>query len=154
MLKADEFEIGEVDGLTIKKRLLVSNILMLIIPAFLSIIAALVLFLVFTGTINNRLHNNGELFSTLIKKTDQTFNTWSSHPNLQTMKEDIDAFNVKYNDQNISLLLYENNQLSYPSETNVETGMNKIVQALLDDQTTHTVIVDHYAFYSKKINHY
>ncbi len=140
--------------MTIKKRLLVSNILMLIIPAFLSLIAALVLFLVFTGTIINRAHNNSELFSTLIKKTDQTFNSWSSHPNIQTIKSEMDIFNRKYKDKKISLLLYENNQLSYPPQTNVETGMNQIVQALLDDQTTHTVIVDHYAFYSKKINHY
>lgn len=143
--------------MNIKKKLIISNVLMLLVPVMLSGIAALIMFLVFSGVINlnNDLsYYDSDLFWKVAEKTDQTFDDWSKNPDLQAIKVDIDNFNSRNNKRNIYLSLYENGEMIYPSDSAVATQNAPFIPIIIDGEDTHTGVLDEYAFYSKKINNY
>ena len=143
--------------MNIKKRLFISNVLMIMVPIILSVIATVIIFLVFTGVINIKnisSYENSEMFWKVVEKTDKTFTDWSKNPDLQVIKVDIDNFNSENNTKNVFLSLYENNQLVYPSRSVVASQNEQFAQIIMNGETTHTGVLDNYAFYIKKINNY
>ena len=145
-------------SLNIKKKLFISNILMLIIPVIISIVVAIIMILVMTGVIrikNDSFDYDSELFWREVQEIDEeTFNSWLKNPDLGIMQSDIEHFNSENKAKNIFMSLYENDKLIYPKSNEMKDKIYTLAQILLDDAPTHTVIVDNHAFYSKKINNY
>lgn len=143
--------------MNIKKSLFISNILMVIIPITLGALVGLLFLLVFTGVINlnkDKIDNDSDLFWKVTEMTNKTFNDWSKDSNLQSIEADIDLFNSKYHAENISLTLYEKDQLIYPSDSMSESQSKQLVQIVQEGSVTHTGFLDHTAFYSRRINNY
>jgi signal transduction histidine kinase len=70
------------------------------------------------------------------------------------MNAEIDKFNIKYNSKNIFLSLYESNELVYPEGISVENQNERFLGTISDEASSHTVILDNYAFISKRIGNY
>lgn len=143
--------------MNIKKSLFISNILMIIIPVTLSAIVGLLFFLVFTGVINinkDKIDYDSDLFWKVTETADKTVSGWSKDSNLQAIEADIDRFNAKYNRENISLTLYEKDQLIYPSGSLSDNQSEQLVQILQGGSITHTGFLDHTAFYSRRVDNY
>ena len=142
--------------MNIKKRLFVSNILMLIIPIILSIIITTIMYFVITGVIriNSSFNYDSASFGRVVEDTDKTFTAWSKYSNFQIIKMDIYNFNSKNKSKNISLSLYEKNHIIYPISSVVAIQNKKFIGTILDGAISHTGVLDNNAFYSKKINNY
>lgn len=143
--------------MTIKKRIFLSNILMLVIPASLSIIIVLIMFLGFTGVIkikNNTFDFDNDKYWEETERANKTFTAWPNNMDLNVIKGDIDNFNRRNNGRNIYLSIYENNKLIYPSSSEVDDQNKLFIPMTLDGANTHTGVLDHYAFYSRKMNNY
>ena len=143
--------------MSIKKRILISNLLMLVIPAILSVFVVLIVFFVFTGVINlpnSSAYFNSERFGRMVDQADNIFNAWSTHFDLQSVMEDIDQFNLQNQQDGFTLSLYRKNTLVYPKYP-VSPQQNKLfTQNILISTTAHTGALDNFAFYSKPIGDY
>src|SRR5687768_12280927 len=112
--KRNKNQIGEnVEGsvMTIKKRLFISNILMIIIPLVLSFfIAGIVmnLFPLETSLDGKKdLQKDDHFFHSMIKKTDLLVNDWSGQIDLQRMENDVEMFNHQYMNYQTTLSIYK-----------------------------------------------
>ncbi|WP_315071516.1 HAMP domain-containing sensor histidine kinase [uncultured Clostridium sp.] len=136
--------------MTIKKRLFISNLLMLVIPAILSLIMV-------GGTILGVMEIMGEhdpnekFFYESMDKINKITNKWSENMNLDQMKTDIDKFNEKNKDNNISLSIYEGQELLYPSSTLEDTS---ILNTALSKDGNHMFIMDNIAVYKERVDKY
>lgn len=131
---------------------------MLIIPILLSAIIAIIMILVVTGVIrinSNYINFDSEIFWREVQEMDEeTFSFWLKDTDLYKIQSDIDSFNFKNKSKNITLSLYEDEMLVYPLNSDIKNKDNLLVRILSDNATSHTIIVDDYAIYSKKINNY
>ncbi|WP_297418322.1 ATP-binding protein [Clostridium sp.] len=136
--------------MTIKKRLFISNLLMLVIPAILG-------FIMVGGTILGVMEIMGDhdpnekFFYDSMDKINKITNSWSVDTSLDQKKADIDTFNKKNEDKNISLSVYEGNELIYPS-ANVED--TTILNTALSKAGNHVFIMDNIAIYKESVGKY
>ena len=136
--------------MTIKKRLFISNLLMLVIPAILGLI-------MIGGTILGVMEIMGEhdpnekFFYESMDKINKITNKWSENMNFDQMKVDIDKFNEKNKDKTIALSVYEGQELLYPSSTVADTS---ILYTALSKYGNHMFIMDNIAIYKESVGKY
>lgn len=143
-------KLGEVSYVTIKKRLFISNLLMLVIPAILGLIMV-------GGTMLGVMkimgdHDpNEKFFYDSMDKINKITNNWSENTNIDQMKIDIDKFNERNKDKNILLSVYEGRELVYPSSTAEDTS---ILDTALSKVDNHMFIIDNVAIYKESVGKY
>lgn len=100
--------------MTIKRRLFLSNILMLVIPVILSLLTAGGMLIAFSQPgIHDGL--NEKLFQKAIIDTNELIDKWSQSDDLAQMKADADIFNEQFSRSGVSLSIYQGKNLLYPS---------------------------------------
>lgn len=142
--------------MNIKRRLFISNFLMLVIPVILSLIITSGIMFAFVEVMDiyNGKHfgeKNEELFYDSIKKTNGLVNRWSQSIDLERMKTDVNSFNEKHRDTNISLSIYQDKKLVYPSSP---TTSSFVMDTALSQGGNHTFIIDNMAVYRESIGKY
>lgn len=138
--------------MTIKKRLFLSNILMLVMPIILTMLmfsCAVFILMGVTGIKDMRYFREGNVFYGAINEVDDL----SENINLadfQGMQYDIDKFNSNYNNFSIVLSVYEENTLLYPSFANT----SRITQIVLSEENNYLMINGSNAVYGLHIDKY
>ncbi|MBV7274021.1 sensor histidine kinase [Clostridium thailandense] len=141
--------------MNIKRRLFISNFLMLVIPVILSLVITGGTMFVFgeITEINNGKHlgDNEKLFYDSIERINMLENKWSENTNLEQMKTDIDDINEKLKNTKISLSIYRDKELVYPSSSSESIP---ILDTALTQSGSHTFIMDNFAVYRESIGKY
>lgn len=105
--------------MTIKRRLYISNILMLILPVLLTFAVSGCVLLILMGVSGVRnlytLHY-GNLPLSIVKDIDIFAEKWAESDDIAVIKADIDEFNSKYGGNGLLLAAYKNGELLYPGE--------------------------------------
>lgn len=136
--------------MTIKKRLFISNLLMIVIPTILGLIMV-------GGTMLGVMeimgdHNpNEKFFYESMDKINKLTNKWSENMNFDQMKSDIDKFNEKNKENNISLSVYGGQELVYSSSAVEYTS---ILNTALAKDGNHVFIMDNVAIYKESVGKY
>ncbi|MGV8982524.1 sensor histidine kinase [Clostridium sp.] len=94
---------------------------------------------------------NEKLFYNSIQETNMLVHNWSKSVDLEQMKVDLNSFNEKHRDKNISLFIYERKKLIYPSSTIASTP---ILDTALSQDGSHTFFMDNIAIYKKSVGQY
>lgn len=137
--------------MTIKKRLLLSNILMYVIPVILTMLLIACLYFVFvgiTGIENAKAFRYENMFFAMIDEVDATTKKWTDRFILESMKEDIERFNVIYNKNNCYLALYKENELVYP-----DIG-NAIPDIIVSGEGKYALVTENMSIYYKNLGEY
>ena len=120
--------------MTIKKRLYISNLLMLVVPIILGLLMVGCTMLGVMEIMG--IHDeNKKLFYDSIEKTNKFVHNWSQSIDIEQMKVDTNRFNEKNREKNISLFIYESNKLVDTSSVIVSTP---ILDAALSQDGSHT----------------
>ncbi|WP_298836757.1 sensor histidine kinase [Clostridium sp.] len=136
--------------MTIKKRLFISNFLMIVIPAIIGLImvgGTMFAVMEIMGTHDQ----NEKSFYDSKQKTDMLIHNWSRSININQMKVDLDSFNEKHRDKKISLFIYEGKKLVYPLSTIKSTP---IWDAAISQNGSHTFFMDNIAIYKENVGKY
>nr|WP_207715411.1 HAMP domain-containing sensor histidine kinase [Clostridium saccharoperbutylacetonicum] len=94
---------------------------------------------------------NEKFFYESMDKINKLTNKWSENMNFDKMKEDIDKFNDKNKDRNISLRVYEGQNLVYPLSNAEDTS---ILDTALAKNDNHMLIMDNVAIYKETVGKY
>ena len=141
--------------MTIKRRLFISNILMLIVPVILSLIVVGIILHVFMSIagiqVGKSSSGNTAFFYSFVDKANTLANKWDENPQLEQIKEDIDEFNEKYSDNKVLLLIYRGSELVYPLTT---PKSSPILDTALYQDGSHTFIMDNVALYRESVGEY
>ncbi|KZL91724.1 sensor histidine kinase [Clostridium magnum] len=142
--------------MNIKRRLFISNFLMLVIPVILSLIitsgimfGAIEIMDFYNGKYFGE--KNDKLFYDSIKKTNGLVDRWSQSIDIELMKADVNSFNEKHKSTKISLSIYQEKKLVYPSSP---ITSNSVVDTALSQGGSHTFIMDNMAVYRESIDKY
>lgn len=117
--------------MTIKKRLSISNILMLISPIIITSILLTCLYSIYTGITGIESigeYNYENLFFKVINNVDTLAEKWMGNNDFESIKDDIDKFNKKYNRDKISLAIYKENDLIYPRNAFIRSVPDILLQ--------------------------
>jgi len=143
----------EENRLTIKRRLLISNFLMLVMPMVMTIVISVCAVLVvmgITGVNDFKSLKDGRTFDNAISEVDVLSGKWSSNSELSKVRSDIDSFNKKYNENQVFLFIYDGNNLIYPSSSTYTAPIDKV---LLQEEK-YIVIVNNTAIYKTTTDQY
>lgn len=141
--------------MTIKRRLYLSNILMIVIPVMLSIIVGIIMTFIIRGFFNigkgERLNDENQFYKTVIQIMDLR-SEWEKNPDLDVIKEDLDSL-IGNNNLNYSLFtVYENQETVYEiGDLSVEVPYLEIV---LSKSGEHHYAIDNLMTYSFDIGNY
>lgn len=136
--------------MTIKKSLYMSNLFMLIIPIILGIL--IVGITVFSAMrIMGESDENKEAFFEAMDKTKKIVHNWSQDNDFEQIKIDINKFNEKHKEKNISLNIYEGKKLIYPL-SNITS--NPIMDTALNQEGSHVFLMDNVAIYKESLGKY
>ncbi len=134
----------------IKKRLFISNLLMLAIPAILGLI--MIGGTMFAVMEIMGIHDENEkFFYDSIDKTNMIVHNWSQSTDFEQMKIDLNRINEKNRDKNIALYIYDGNELIYPSSNIIRTP---ILDTALSQDGSHTYFMDNIAVYKASAGKY
>jgi len=139
--------------MTIKRRLLISNFLMLVMPIVMTIVICFCVVLVVMGITGiNDFHSlkDGRAFDNATEEVTVLSEKWSSNSEFSIIRTDIDSFNKKYNNDQVFLFIYEGNDLIYPSASTYTPSLDKV---LLQEEK-YILIVDTTATYKVTANQY
>jgi len=133
--------------LTIKRRLYMSNILMLIMPLIITILIAICSALVLLGLMGTHNFNSlrGENFSQ--EAMDQVNVLADSLPvqaDMEFIRSSVDSFNKQYGSDSISLSVYKDNKLLYPFSTSLP---GVLMESALSLPGKHFFVMDNVAVY-------
>ena len=138
--------------MTIKRRLFLSNILMLAMPIILTILmfsCVVFIFMSVTGIRDMRSFREGNVFYGAVKQLDDL--TDKIDPvDFQSIQAEIDKLNKTYKDFSIVLTVYDGQNLLYPSVENT----NRIAQIALSENDSYLLIDGKNAVYSTHIGIY
>lgn len=141
--------------MTIKKRLFISNILMLLIPVILSFMllgSMKHIFMRIAGIQEEKSSTeNNEIFYSIVYKTNKLVDNLPKTPELEQIKKEVNRFNEKYNDTKVSLSVYKGTELVYPS---VQPKISPILDSALSQGGSHTFIMDSTAVYRQNAGDY
>jgi len=139
--------------MTIKRRLHISNFLMLVMPIVMTIIISFFVVLVIMGVTGiNDFHalKDGRAFDNATVEIDVLSENWSSNSELSKVQSDIDIINKKYNKDQVFLYIYDGNDLIYPSVSAYTPSTDKIL--LQEDK--YILIVGDTAIYKTEADKY
>lgn len=132
--------------MTIKRRLFISNILMLIMPIILTLFISSFLLFIFmgvTGTRDMQSLRSGDLFYRVIGDVDSLAEKWLNNNDFSIISSDIDLFNKQHQLGGVTLSVFKESELLYP-KTEVS---NSVPEMALTQEGTYTLIVDNTAVY-------
>jgi len=139
--------------LTIKRRLHISNFLMLVMPIVMTIVISFCVVLVVMGISGVKdLHSlkDGRAFDNAIDDVDVLSGKWSSNSELSKIRSDIDVFNKKYNDDQVFLFIYDGDDLIYPLASTYTPSTDKVLLQeekyilIVDATATYKITADKY----------
>jgi len=139
--------------MTIKRRLLISNFLMLVMPIIMTMVISICVVLVVMGITGvNDFHSlkDGRAFDNATDEVTVLSQKWSGSSEFTKIRSDIDSFNKKYNNDQVFLLIYEGNDLLYPSASTYTPSLDKVLLQeekyilIVDTTATYKVTVDKY----------
>lgn len=139
--------------MTIRKRLSISNILMLISPIVLTMMLITCLIFVYTGvtginSINVFKYEN--LFFVMIDHVDSLVQKWTGSSDLDGIQAAIDQFNQRHNERKIYLAMYHANELIYPKAFAGSALADKAFQ----QDGAYAVVDENISFYRTSLNEY
>lgn len=128
------------------------------IPILLSIIATVIISLLFMGiiSIKGNSHNN-ESFRQVIRKVEKTFESCSEFTDVTHVKEKLDEFNQENQNDNIKLILLSQSGKDtsyYPTNVAITNRNLQLIEMFMDSEATHFGVFDNKAFYSMKVGNY
>lgn len=138
--------LGGGDILTIKRRLHISNFLMLGMPIIITIIISFcVVFILmgFTNVSDFRSFRDGRAFDNAMYEVEQLSQDWANNSNLDSVKADVDSFNKKYASNEVYVTVYDENGQIYPSESLT----SPLVSSELQQEDKYILVVDKTAIY-------
>lgn len=141
--------------MTLKRRLFISNILMLVMPIILtSLMFTCVIFILMgiTGISDIRSPKEGvegNIFYSAIGEVDN-FTEKSIYINLQELQSDVDELNRNYGNYGITLAVYEGENLIYPSSADV----NNVIKLALSEDGNYLIAEGNNAVYSAHTGKY
>lgn len=131
--------------MTIKRRLHISNFLMLGMPIIITIIISIcvvVILMGFTDVSDLRSFRDGRAFDNAMYEVDVLSKKWTNNSNLDVVRADVDSFNKKYIDNDVYLTVYNENELIYPTESVTSSISNGLQQ-----EDKYILVVDKTAIY-------
>lgn len=140
--------------MNIKRKISISNLLMLLVPALLIAAIAAALFLVFGGIIRIRdtaFYYDSELFWRQTGRIDALAASWSANRDLRSIESEIDRYNAENAAKGISLSFYDGGRLVYPALPGSALPGALLLQAVAEEGQSHSGTLDDKAFYSRKI---
>lgn len=142
-------------NLTIKKRLFISNLLMIVIPAILGIIVAGGMVFAY-NEITKKYDDSSysaseEIFYDSMKKIDDLVGRWSKNIDLNKIENDVNKFNEKHEHDKVSLSIYKDKELLYSSPL---ISNSPILDTALSQDESHVFIMDNIAMYRKNVGGY
>lgn len=140
--------------MTIKKRLSISNILMLISPIILTMLLISCLYFVYSGItgingINAFKYEN--IFFDAVAYVDSLTKKWTENNDFEIIKADVDRVNNRYNEERLFLMVYKENELVYPQTVMTGSTPDK---AILSQEGRYAVINDDSSLYRTTIGEY
>lgn len=132
--------------MTIKRRLFLSNILMLVMPMLLTALmftCVIFILLGITGVRDLRSFQDEDVFYSAINKAEELTEK-PDYADLQGIQSDIDKFNKTYKEYGITLAIYENDTLLYPSSADT----SPMVQIALSEDDNFIIAEGSNAVYS------
>jgi signal transduction histidine kinase len=139
-----------VNNVKIKRRLFISNLLMLAIPAVLSLIIVGGTMFGVMELMGLRDENEKFLYDS-IDETNIIASNLSKGMDLEQIKMDLNRINEKNKEKNITLYIYYGKELTYPSSTIVSTP---ILDTALSQNGNHTYSMDNIAIYKASAGEY
>jgi len=149
----NEFE-TEVNRLTIKRRLFISNILMIIIPILLSLTVALGVGLIILGATNfddGRSLKDDNSYFKAIQDMDTFGEQWAKGGDPSQMTADVDAFNARHGTGSASLAVFCDMEQVYPLDS---VGGGEVLNYALSKKGTLQFIMDNTGVYRKEAGEY
>lgn len=129
---------------------------MIVIPAFLSIVAAVLILLAFAGVINvngGTLDDENEHFQKTAGRVDRMAAVWSENAGIDAIKNDINEFNFKNNGRGIYLLLYDGSDIAYPDNIAPSDEMMQFLK-MARGSSNYSAAFGGHAFYSRAVGSY
>lgn len=127
--------------MTVKRRLFISNILMIVIPVLLSIVVGAVVLGAIVGIFDlhqDRNFNNSNEYTKAVSLFKHLSNQWSSS-SPEKITEDVAAFGRQFSQQRIALAVYQNDVLLCASGVLAD---EVTVQTVLERAGNYTLIMD------------
>ncbi|WP_145408610.1 sensor histidine kinase [Paenibacillus xylanexedens] len=138
--------------MSVKRRLYISNFLMLVMPVLLLILTSICLMLIYTGITGIREKpplNVGELFSKRMEKVEEIALKQKSATSEKRIQSDIDEFNRQNEGTGMNLTLYQGHQQVYP--VSLYEGMMPDMDF---SQSNVIIVTDELAVYRAKAGEY
>ncbi|MDF2538493.1 MAG: signal transduction histidine kinase [Herbinix sp.] len=100
--------------MTIKRRLFITNMMMLVIPIILSVMVVAGMSLALMGMFGIRINdfNEADKFNYVVTKAQSFSKKWSDS-DIEQIKIDISSFNINYSEGSISLVVYQDGERLY-----------------------------------------
>lgn len=136
--------------MTIKRRLFISNILMVGLPILLTTILVVLITAIFisiTG-IDLQSFSRGDIFYSAVDEAESISKDWTSDAVDSKVRASIDEFNKKYQTEGISIIVYQGNQYIYPQTLE---NNDAILTALRNDDNI-TIVMNGNAVHRFKVN--
>lgn len=139
--------------MSVKRRLYVSNFLMLVLPIVLMIAAGICFILIYAGIAGFREappFKQGDIMFKRMEKVKTLAASWGSGKNREGIEADIDAFNKEYEDRGLTLSLYEGQHLLYPATQD----HNRLSGVDLTQEEQFMLVTDTFSVYRIKAGPY
>lgn len=136
----------------IKRRLFLSNILMIIIPVLLSLVVTIVvMFAVRIEVDDDRGFVDAIRFRRAATQMQFLTNKWSEGSELEQIKLDIDTFAEEYGSDSIMLSIYRGLE---PLYTSGRFPDSPIMEAALQQKGSHNIIIDDSSIHTENVGEY
>lgn len=123
---------------------------MLVIPAILGLIMVGGTMAAVMEIMGNH-DANEKFFYDSIDRINMISHNWPQNIDLEQMKVDLDKFNEKNKDKNISFYIYEGKVVLYPSSTSTSST---ILDTALSQDGSHTFVMDNIAIHKENVGEY
>lgn len=133
--------------MTIRKRLFISNILMLVVPIIVSIIAITTIVNVFMNILGIEEEKGYGSFYNATLEVEMKKDKWNNYASIEEIKKDLSE--IKANHSDLGIALYENGVSLYKTEGIVE---NSFINSILKEKGKHSYSIDNTNIYKTDMN--
>lgn len=123
--------------MTIKRRLFISNILMLVIPIIVSVIAITIIVNTFMNMLGIKENKGYGSFYRAVINVQMKKEKWERSDNIREIKADIDSLEI--DNSSVSIALYKNGVLEYNTNKIVN---NAFIDKILNEKGDHEFTID------------
>lgn len=140
--------------MTVKRRLFISNILMIVVPVILCVITGTVVMYAamnILGLQNNRNFDSYPEFERAVAQVQRLAERWASDGGSDIIAEDVAAFGGQYSHRGITLLVFQNGE---PLCASGDFTDKALLQTVLDRAGNHSFIMDDTLIYKRDAGTY